>query len=218
MAVGPESEKGSFLVFVSDDAKKASFLVHALEDLDCSASCQVLGPREALRALPTMTPDLIVLAMSPRSKDGSRFLRELRKSDLPPFPAVVLVLCDEADRTTVESAIDAGASGWFDENASPQALLHHIQGMLAVRSRILTRWATLEDAVEARTRALDEAHLDTLARLCKVAELRDYTTGEHTARVGRLSGLIAQQMHLELPRLGRQLRYAALHCTWCCCS
>ena len=196
VAVDPGSEKGSFLLFVSDDAQKASSLAHALAELGCSASCQVLTPPEALRAIPTMTPDLIVLAMSPSSKEGSRFLSELRGSEFSPSPAAVLVLCDGTDWTIVESAINQGASGWLDENVSAQALLHHIQGMLTVRSRVLARWATLEHAVEARTQAIDEAHLDTLARLCKVAELRDYTTGEHTARVGRLSGLIAQQMHL----------------------
>ena len=61
-----------------------------------------------------------------------------------------------------------------------------------------------------RTQDLEEARLELIERLALAAEYRDDATGEHTQRVGRVTGLIAAELGLphetvELIRLAARL-------------
>lgn len=58
---------------------------------------------------------------------------------------------------------------------------------------------------------IEVAHLESLAQLSRIIELRDDTTGEHTARVARLSGLIAQSLRLPSEQIRRVHRVAPVH-------
>jgi hypothetical protein len=58
---------------------------------------------------------------------------------------------------------------------------------------------------------LEVAHLESLAQLSRIIELRDDTTGEHTARVARLSGMIAQGLRLPSEQIRRVHRVAPVH-------
>ena len=55
---------------------------------------------------------------------------------------------------------------------------------------------TLEQRVAERTREIEDEHVAVLQRLVAIAEFRDKEAGEHPQRIGRLSGLIAEQMGL----------------------
>jgi putative two-component system response regulator len=56
------------------------------------------------------------------------------------------------------------------------------------------RTSELEAMVERRTHDLEEFQLEAFQRLAVLAEFRDTDTGEHTIRVGDLSGEIAEQL------------------------
>lgn len=58
---------------------------------------------------------------------------------------------------------------------------------------------------------IEVAHLESLAQLSRIIELRDDTTGEHTARVARLSGMIAQSLRLPSEQIRRVHRVAPVH-------
>lgn len=58
---------------------------------------------------------------------------------------------------------------------------------------------------------LEVAHLESLAQLSRIIELRDDATGEHTARVARLSGMIAQNLRLPSEQIRRVHRVAPVH-------
>jgi PAS domain S-box-containing protein/putative nucleotidyltransferase with HDIG domain len=66
----------------------------------------------------------------------------------------------------------------------------------------------LERLVEARTRDLEAARIESLRRLALAAEYRDDETHQHTERVAALSALLAQQLGL-LPAIVEQMRQAA---------
>ena len=78
--------------------------------------------------------------------------------------------------------------------------------------RVAQLFAQIEDVTDARrtTRELKQAQFEMLARLAAAAELHDDATGQHTHRVGVLSGSIAQRLGLpahevELLRLAAPL-------------
>jgi putative two-component system response regulator len=65
--------------------------------------------------------------------------------------------------------------------------------------------------VAERTREIEDEHLEVLQRLAATAEFRDQEMGEHPRRVGRLSGLIAEQMALPADVVDNIRRAAPLH-------
>ena len=62
-----------------------------------------------------------------------------------------------------------------------------------------------------RTREVEDAHVEVLQRLAAAAEFRGNETNEHPRRVGRLSGLIADQMGLPAAMVDNIRRAAPLH-------
>ncbi len=69
----------------------------------------------------------------------------------------------------------------------------------------------LESMLSERTRALDEARLETLQRLALAAEYHDHDTHQHTERVGRNAALIARQLGLPEQSVALIRRAAPLH-------
>jgi putative two-component system response regulator len=69
----------------------------------------------------------------------------------------------------------------------------------------------LDQRVAERTREIEDQHVEILQRLAAVAEFRDRETGEHPRRVGRLAGLIAEQLGLSPEVVDNIRRAAPLH-------
>ena len=70
---------------------------------------------------------------------------------------------------------------------------------------------TLEQRVAERTREIEDEHVDVLQRLAAVAEFRDRETDAHPQRVGRLAGLVAEQIGLPAEVVDNIRRAASLH-------
>lgn len=69
----------------------------------------------------------------------------------------------------------------------------------------------LEEQVADRTAALEESRWETLRCLALAAEYRDDQTYEHTQRVGRTSGLLAEQLGLDAAYVALVRHAAPLH-------
>jgi PAS domain S-box-containing protein/putative nucleotidyltransferase with HDIG domain len=69
----------------------------------------------------------------------------------------------------------------------------------------------LEREVAERTLALEHSRLEILQRLATAAEWRDDETYEHTERVGRTAGRIAERLGLKPDEVGLVRRAAPLH-------
>jgi putative two-component system response regulator len=69
----------------------------------------------------------------------------------------------------------------------------------------------LEERVQERTRALETTRSEVLERLATAAEYRDDATGEHTRRVGRIAGLLAERCGLPRGEIELITRAAPLH-------
>ena len=70
---------------------------------------------------------------------------------------------------------------------------------------------TLEQRVAERTREIEDEHVAILQRIAAAAEFRDGEAGEHPQRIGRLAGLIAEQMGLPAEMVDNIRRAAPLH-------
>ncbi len=113
-----------------------------------------------------------------------------------------------------ERAFGAGAKDFLPKPIDVEEFLLHVHALLDTRFAHLRLQETrvlLEDLVQRRTSELKQAQLETLELLGRVAEVRDDATGQHTKRVGRLSGLIAQELHLPPEQVELIMRAAPLH-------
>lgn len=190
---GESKAAASYVLIVSEDLNKGRRLALALETPEFTFASRVVPFDEALQETTAADPTLVILDMTRGETEGLELLRCLRKAASPHLLLPVLALCC---REMAREAIDAGATGVADEHVPLEDLALRVYAAYAVRSRIRGHVAKLRSMVDARTRELELTHLESLARLGHVAELRHDKTGEHTARVARLSGLIAQQLHL----------------------
>jgi putative two-component system response regulator len=90
-----------------------------------------------------------------------------------------------------------------------------VRGIIATISQALSSSRmptnTPEHRVAARTREIEDEYLEILQRLAAVAEFRDQETGEHPRRVGRLAGLVAEQIGLAAELVDNIRRAAPLH-------
>ena len=143
-------------------------------------------------------------------------------------PFVEFVHPDDRDATTREAAKLAetredtvnfrnryraadGDYRWLEWNCrgvADQRLIYAIARDVTEHQREEER---LEQAVRERTRALDDARLETLRRLALAAEYRDDDTYEHTERVGRTAALLALGLDLAEEIAALLRRAAPLH-------
>ncbi|MGI8908234.1 MAG: HD domain-containing phosphohydrolase [Candidatus Sumerlaeaceae bacterium] len=156
-------------------------------------------------------PDLIVLDWQLPQRSGLDILKEVRAwagtgHDLP-----VLVLTADPRRTSRYDALRAGASDFVSKPFDHEELLLRINSLLELHflhREVQEENQRLEERVQERTRELMLAQMEFLERLAAAAELRDDLTGQHTARVGMVSALIAETLGLPEGEV-RTIRQAA---------
>ncbi len=142
-------------------------------------------------------PDLLLLDLAMPYLDGLAVLRQLasRIGDSEYFPVLVLT----ADQTAAakQSALSLGAKDFLVKPCDTTEMLLRVKNLLETRSlhlQLRQQNENLETAVIERTRDLEEAQFEAVARLALAAEYRDDETGQHTIRVGRLAELLAQNL------------------------
>jgi putative two-component system response regulator len=129
------------------------------------------------------------------------------------FVPVVMLTAD----VTAEAEQEALANGAQDFITKPfRAAQIRLRIANLLRTRTLHRQLRdhndrLEGLVRERTAELEAARLDILHRLAAAAEYRDYTTGQHTQRVGALSGLLAARLGCDEETIELVRRAAQLH-------
>jgi putative two-component system response regulator len=143
-------------------------------------------------------PGAIILDLEMSAElDGFGLMQLLAKEVETRVPIPVIA---SADRITDEArarAISVGVFDFLPRPAEPEELVLRTRN--AIRNRLLqlqllSGHRDLEDEIRARTEELDDAQVEILDRLGTAAEFRDDDTGDHTRRVGDLSGRIARAL------------------------
>jgi putative two-component system response regulator len=181
---------------------RAGYLqVHTLQD-----------PTRAVERFREVRPDLVVLDYHMPGLDGLAVLEALgphRSDDLP-----VVILTGDERPALREAALEAGARDFLAKPVGQAEVLARIRNLLearALHTRLADENARLEGLVRDRTRELEMAQLETLARLARVAEFRDDQAGGHVWRVARGAGLIAQELGCDEAWILVLVRAARLH-------
>ena len=201
------------IVLVEPEPQSADSVKCALERAGYPRLMEISDPLQMHRYLQTADPDLLVIDVDVRHFDGPALLAEVT-SQLPPDTFLPILALGPADPIARRRSLGAGAKDYLAKPVDAEDLKLHVHALLDTRFvhlRLRETKDVLEDLARRRTYELRQAQQETLELLGRVAELRDDATGEHTRRVGRLSGLIAQELGLPRQQVHLIAEAAPLH-------
>lgn len=208
-----EAQKPSLLI-VDDQTENIRLLVRILNHagyLDITTTTDSSRVAE-LHAL--SKPDIVLLDLHMPNQDGFAVLEKLA-----PFTfgvdrlPVVMITAD--DSTEVKrKALSLGAKDFISKPFDQAEVVLRIRNLLETRflhQQLRGQNNELEKKVTARTRELEQSQMEMLERLATAVEFRDDDTGDHTKRVGLVSGRLAEAIGLGTAAADLIRRAAPLH-------
>ena len=120
---------------------------------------------EALAAVRTHQPDLILLDVMMPKLDGIEVCRRLRADTSQPFIPIVLVTA-KADSKDVVAALDAGGDEYLTKPVDHTALVARVKSMLRIKA--------LHDTIQDWNRTLEQRVNEQLAQLEKLGRLKRF--------------------------------------------
>jgi putative two-component system response regulator len=202
------------ILIVDDEPSIVRLLTRALEEAGYSSPRGFTDPLEALASFDTIAPDLMVLDINMPIMTGYDFLTDLSERLNEDTFLPVLMISGLPEPETRLQALQAGANHFLTKPIDLKVFTAHVRSLLETRFmslRVNEVRGVLEELVRRRTAQLQQAHMEILDRLGRVAEYRDDATGRHTDRVGELCGLIARELGLPQERANLIARTATLH-------
>ncbi len=169
---------------------------------------------EALAHMESQEFDLLLLDLHMAPLDGFGVLERLQPRLSSEGYLPVIILTGERDPRVKERVLRMGGRDFLNKPVDLTELHARILNHLETRRlhrQVRDAAGMLERRVRERTRELEEARAEILARLARAAEYRDDATGRHQERVGDLSALLADHMGLESDRVEVLRQAAPLH-------
>ena len=198
------------ILIIDDQPQNVALLRRVLSQAGYHDVQSTSEPGQAEKLYEAYCPDLVLLDLHMPEMDGFAVLERLRALTTRATYLPILVLTGDHDPGKRRQALAAGATDFLAKPFDLVEVMLRIRNLLETRHlhRLLSNQnAALEAGVRQRTRELEEAQGEILARLAAAAEHRDDDTGRHTLRVGELSAAVAET--LRLPREAVELIRAA---------
>lgn len=198
------------ILIVDDQPENVVLLRRVLSKAGYREVESTSDPSQAEKLYEDYRPDLVLLDLHMPEMDGFAVIERLRALTTRATYLPILVLTGDHDPLKRRQALAAGATDFLAKPFDIVEVVLRIRNLLETRHlhRLLSNQnAVLEAGVRQRTRELEDAQSEILARLAAAGEHRDDDTGRHTFRVGQLSGAIAES--LGLPREAVELIRAA---------
>jgi putative two-component system response regulator len=171
-------------------------------------------PRDAAALWTEFRPDLLLLDLQMPHLDGFAVMGQIQDGLEPENYVPILILTADASAETKREALAQGAKDFLTKPFDATEVLLRIKNLLETRFlhlELKEHNRDLEERVYERTAELDQARLETLARLALAAEYRDDDTGEHTRRVGHAAALVADELGMDSSSVELIRRAAPLH-------
>ncbi len=202
------------ILIVDDEPANVRMLEMILGREGYEGICSTTDPRRVVELHEDLAPDLVLLDLHMPYVDGFALLGRLKELVPAGEYRPVLVLTADATDKARERALSSGAHDFLTKPLQRVEVLLRIHNLLETRflHRSLRRHnIELDGRVRERTRELEEAQVEVLARLTLAAEFRDDQTGQHTRRVGENSARIASVLGLPSGEVELLRRAAPLH-------
>jgi len=146
------------------------------------------APERALEVVASSAPQLVLVDLEQPEGDGVDLLATLAPwvGGNPPLPVIAIAPAPAADARRRARA--AGAQDFLAKPLDPTEVVARVENVLAA-AQLSAQGGQLD-------LELEQARLDSLERLARLAEYRDDATYEHPQRVGRTAALLAERLGL----------------------
>ncbi|MHA6533174.1 HD-GYP domain-containing protein [Paenibacillus sp. BAC0078] len=166
------------------------------------------------RLLTEVDPDIILLDLHMPGMDGLTTLKMIREKSGPDQYLPVLMLTADLTTEARQQGLQAGVNDFLTKPYDLTEVVLRITNLIRTRflhNQLQQHNNLLEEKVRELTKDLEQAQIEVLQLLGRAAEYRDDMTGQHTQRVGELSGLIAERIGLSELEVGMIRMAAPLH-------
>ncbi|HKN57691.1 MAG TPA: HD domain-containing phosphohydrolase [Gemmatimonadaceae bacterium] len=202
------------LLIVDDQEQNIRMLERILAKAGYEDVTSTMNASEAVALHTRIKPDLILLDLHMREKDGFAVLEEIvaQNGSNEHVPVIMITADDSAD--TKRRALALGAKDFVGKPFDSAEVLLRIRNHLETRflyQKLREQNVELEAKVTERTKELEQSQLEVLERLAAAVEFRDDDTGNHTRRVAEVSAMLGQSIGLEGTTVELIRRAAPLH-------
>jgi len=205
--------KNARILIVDDEPVNVDLLHRLLERAGFARVESTNDAREAVDLYVRFRPDLILLDLHMPHRSGLEIIDELNQIAEASYLPILMLTGDDTQEAKRE-ALSRGAKDFLHKPFSKDEVLLRIGTLLETRFlylQIQSQNQMLEAKVRDRTRELEAAQVEIIERLARAAEFRDDNTGQHTARVGQMAALLAQQIGMPEYQVSLIRRAAPLH-------
>ena len=202
------------VLLVDDQPANLKYLRHVLETEGYGELIAYEDSVEALDCFEEINPDVVIVDLWMGRLDGFDFIAQVLERLPPSTYLPILVATGDHTPEARRRALSAGARDFLTKPLSPAEVRLRVRNLLETRflhEQMREHNATLEERVAERTLELEDARLEILYRLARAAEFRDDQSGQHTLRVGRIAGRLAQVLGLAEDEQQLIARAAPLH-------
>ncbi|WP_240414269.1 HD domain-containing phosphohydrolase [Paenibacillus periandrae] len=209
-----ESLKLAKILIVDDQEYNLSLLERILDRVGYKNLHSSTNPRQTMPLIEQLDPDIVLLDLHMPEMDGFEVLRLIREHTNKDSYLPVLVLTADITPEVKKMALQAGANDFLTKPYDRTEVVLRIHNLLKTRYlhlQLQQQNELLEERVQERMKELRQAKDEILQLLGRASEYRDDMTGQHTQRVGRLSGLIAERLGLPAKQVEMIRMAAPLH-------
>ena len=208
------AERRARILVVDDDPSIRAVLLFLMQRAGLLNLHSAATGNEAIAQFDRIQPDLVVVDLHLPDMSGIDVLKELKlrleADDYLPF---VVITGDDSDQAR-DAALAAGAKDFVTKPFQSNEVLLRLHNLLETRMMHLAlqrQRNLLVEQFDARSRELEDARIEILERLARVAEHRDDGAFGHIRRVGELAALIAEELQCDPDQIEQIRRAAPLH-------
>lgn len=201
------------IVLVDDDVLALEMLRDLVSSIPGTAVRAFGRPEEALEWCRAHQPDVVITDHVMPGLTGLELIRSLRAGPDTADVPVMMITATE-DRGLRFRALESGASDVLGKPLDGAEVLARTRNMLAIRrgQRLLAeRSQLLETEVRRATAEIVAREQETILRLSRAAEYRDWETGTHIVRVAWYARITARELGLSEAEQELLFRAAPMH-------
>ena len=210
----PRTEQPARILIIDDQEQNIRLLARILQRAGYENIASTTNPSDALAIQSQFNPDLVLLDVHMRGKDGFEVLTELLSSDRSGEHLPVIMLTADGSADVKRRALALGAKDFVGKPFDSAEVVLRIRNLLETRflyQTLKNQNSELEQKVTERTQELEQSQLEVLERLAAAVEFRDDDTGEHTKRVAKVSAMLGEAIGLPAATVQLIGRGAPLH-------
>lgn len=201
------------ILVIDDQEQNIRLLTRILEKDGYEQVRCTQNAAEALSVYKEFKPDLVLLDVHMRDKDGFEVLQEIVAHNGNSQVPVLMITADDSAEVK-HRALALGAKDFVGKPFDSGEVLLRIRNLLETQLlylRLRDQNMELERKVAERTREAEQSQVEILERLAAAVEFRDDDTGNHTKRVAEVSARLAHAIGLEATTIELIRRAAPLH-------